>query len=519
MTATNLSFKNKLVDHLTKNWKAYVFYLVVLFSTVLFIYALGFSTAWARTEVLGKTYKETQPIFDLTKQINDAIASLAAIGLISAVLNIMVGTHSRKKYFWTNYVLLAILIVSTLATGIYIFVGSEILKSEFTNSFDVFESRWAYLIQLSFQGRDIRPGIIESLSNSLPYMLVGLIASGLSVWLLIDERLKRPMQLAREAEVQSILEKVEKGEIKVSEKVMNQVPSVDDEIIDFTEKEVLEYETLEFGAFHKKHQTSIMIAHVWAVIVTSLIFISFIGSIVIDFLNRYQIIDFNTESIVSLHPSLISFLSILLLLAGFFNLSAIKAIEKIKTDSIPRNTLLGYAIYLIPTTLISGILLLPVALKLPRSKVELAKMRYQNNQFGFTMTFGSMLFFIWSLFTSINYSLFTGLAEEVRVKPDHNIALDITISIVLILVMFLSAEKVKAYSKQWSYGLFVISVVNLLRLFYVPLISLNTNQIPMDIFIQIAICHIISAALTTIAGIVSLKKATKIQQALKQGGK
>lgn len=518
MTATT-TFKTKLVDSLLKNWKKYIYYLIVLFSIVLFIYALGYSTAWARTEVLGKTFKATQPLFDLAKQTNDMIALMAVIGLVASVLNLMVGTHIRKKYYWTNYVLLGIVIVFSLLTGVYALIGSNILRAEFVSSFAEFKTEWDYLITLSFQSNDIRPGILESLNGALPFMLVGVISSALGVWIFVDERLKHQSYLEREKAVLEMLQKVESGEIKVTEKVMNQIPTAGEEVIDFTDKEILEYHHVEVGQFYKENKVLISLAYVWTLLMTVL----FIGlpviSTIIDFMNNYGFIDFNTASLTNLHSGLLGFLSIIFLLIGVISLGSLKAIRQIKSEQVVRQTLIGQSIYLIATTLLGGLFLLPVALKAPSSKNEADRMRYQNNSTGYSLTFAGMFFFIWSLFTSINYSLFTGLADEVRVKPDFNIGLDITVSIVLILVIFLAAEKVKAYSIKWSYGLMIVSLINIARIFYVPLLSLNSNQIPSDIFLQIALSHGISALLTAVAGFMSLNKSKKLKAYLNQGGK
>ena len=518
MTATT-TFKTKFVDNLLNNWKKYIHYLIVLFSIVLFIYALGYSTSWARTEVLGKTFRYTQPLFDLAKQTNDMIALLSVIGLLASVLSLMVSTHTRKKYYWTNYVLLWVVIVFAFATGVYAFIGSGILRAEFVSSFSEYQSEWDYLITLSFQSNDIRPNILEALNGVLPFMLIGLITSGLSVWLFVDERLKHKSYLEREQWILDTLSKVESGDIKVNEKVMNQIPTAGEEIIDFTEKEVLAYKHVEVGQFYQTHKLMIMFAYLWTVIITVILIGLPIVTTVIDFMSRYAFIDFDTASITGIHGSLLGFLTIISLLIGLLNLGSLKVINQIKTELAVRETLIGHSIYLILTTILGGLILLPVALKVPKSEHELDRMRYQHNSTGYGLTFAGMFFFIWSLFTSINYSLFTGLADEVRVRPDFNIGLDITISIVLVLMIFLAAEKVKAYSIKWSYGLMIISVINIARIFYVPLLSLNSGQIPFDIFLQIALAHGISAILTVVAGFVSLNKSKKLKAYLELGGK
>lgn len=518
MTATN-TFKTKLVDNLLKNWKKYIYYLIVLFSIVLFIYALGYSTAWARTEVLGKAYKETQPLFDLAKQTNDIIALLAVIGLVASVLSLMVSTHTRKKYYWTNYTLLGFVIVFTLATGIYAFVGSNILKAAFVSSFTEYAAEWDYLITLSFQSKDIKPNILMSLDGVLPILITGILASGLSIWLLLDERLNHQKYIEREQWIINTLEQVERGEIEVQERVMNQIPTVGEEIIDFTEKEVLTEHQIDVGEFYNTHKVIVNISYIWTLCMTILWIGLPIVSTFIDFLNFNGLIDFNTQSITNIHSSLLSFISIISLLIGLINLTSLKVIRQIKTEQTVRQIIIGHSIYLMFTTLIGGLLLMVVGRKIPVSKNEEDRMRYQTNSIAYRLSFAGLFFFIWSLFTSINYSLFTGLLNEVRVKPDFNTGLDITISIVLTLVIFLAAEKVKFYSMKWSYGLMIISLINIVRIFYVPLLSYNKGQLPLDVFIQIALAHSISALLTLVAGFISLDKSKRLKLYLEQEGK
>lgn len=518
MTTTKISLKNRFINHVTTKWKTYIFSLVILFSIVTFIYTFGYSTAWARTEVLGKNFTYMQPLFSQSFETNNMLLLLSAGVLFSAVLSLLLGAHNRKKYFWTNYASLGALIGFSLIFTVYLIIASESLKNAFNQSFDTYQFEWEYLIQLAFQSYDMRPDIIASFTSVLSIALINIIVAGLSIWLVIDAALKHATLVAREKEVEDILLKVEKGEIKVTEKVVNEIPSIDDEIIDFTETEILAYEHQAVGRFYQQHKLSIDIAYIWTLMLTSLIFLSIVGSFIIGTLHQMGTIDFTVQSLTGLNASFIEFIIVLLVLVLLFNMSALKAIKQVKLDLTNRSTLLSYGIYLLFTTAISGVLLIGVALKLKPSQFSSDKMRYQNNAFGYTFTFASLIFFIWSLFTSINYSLFTGELNEVRVRPDANVALDISISILLILMMFLAAEKVKTYSKNWSIGLFVISAINILRIFYVPLISVSTNQIPVDIFIQIAISHSISAFLTLIAGVVSFSKSSKLALILKEGG-
>ncbi|MBN3490738.1 hypothetical protein JV173_04335 [Acholeplasma equirhinis] len=518
MTTMKISFKDKIVKHFTTRWKTYIYSLVVFFSIVSTIFALGYSTTWATTEVIGKSYKSMQPLWDQAFATNDLILILSGGFILSVLLGLGFGTHNRKKYYLSNFITVGTTIFFGIAYSIYVVVGSLSLKAAFEQSFQQYQANWDLAIQLAFQSRDIRPDILASFDAVFAISLMTLIGVGLTIWLLVDNLLHRKAVLAREAYVQQILAQVEAGEIKVTEKVVNSIPSVDDEIIDFKEAEFVHLEHHVPGEFYKNNKLSIQVAYYFTMIITGLLALLVVGNFVFGFLFNLNVVNFTYATITGLQPSVVDFGMILCLLVVVFNLNAIKVIKSIKQEKASKAQAIGYSVYLIFSTIIAGILLLPVALKLKPSKFEIEKMRYQNNSFAYSMTFGSLAFFIWALFTSINYSLFTFLPNEVKVRPDFNVALDIAMSIVLILVMFLAAEKVKVYSIKWSIGLFVISAINILRIFYVPLISLNTNQIPFEIFMQIAISHVICAGLTIVAGIVSYNKSKKLQLLLKEKG-
>lgn len=518
MTTMKMTFKQRLINNLITKWKSYLYALIVLFSIVGFLYTLGYSTSWATTEVLGKNFKVMQPLFDQANATNNTILVLGAGFLLSAVLGLGFGTHNRKKYYLSNYITVGTTIGFGLLFSLFVIFGSLALKGAFEESFATYNNNWNYVVQLVFQSRDPRPDIIASFDSIYAIGLMGLVSVGLVTWLLVDNLLNRKAVLTREAYVKDILTKVETGEIKVSEKVMNQIPSVDDEIIDFSDKEILEYEHFEKGKFYQNHKLPILISYFVTLIFTLMISLLLVGNYVFGILYQMELIDFSYSSLTGIQSSVIDFGMILVLIVIFFNLSALKQIKSIKHDMASRSVLMGQGWYLLFTTIIAGVFILPVAYKLKPSKYYREKMRYQKNSFGYSYTFGAMLFFIWSLFTSITYSTFTFLPGEVRVIPDANVALDISISIILILVMFLAAEKVKVYSVKWSIGLLVISAINIARIFYVPLISLNTNQIPIDIFIQIAVSHTISALLTGIAGVVSYKKSKQLQLLMKEKG-
>ena len=77
-------------------------------------------------------------------------------------------------------------------------------------------------------------------------------------------------------------------------------------------------------------------------------------------------------------------------------------------------------------------------------------MRYLKNNLGYGLVMLSLIFFLVALFASITYNsyLYQESNDYPKVLTDMNLAIDIAISIVILLIGFLSAEKVKVYSNN-----------------------------------------------------------------------
>lgn len=165
--------------------------------------------------------------------------------------------------------------------------------------------------------------------------------------------------------------------------------------------------------------------------------------------------------------------------------------------------------------------LIPLSFDQPRyiiSDFKTDKMRYQPNKLWYSITLLSILFFLVAIFKSINYSLHTGLDADMKVIPDFKIALDILISILLLLLTFLTAEKIKIYSKKWSIFLIVIAAINFLRIFNIPLYILKQNMIPKNEFILIIIFYAITIVAQFISGLMSYFKSSRLFKYLQENG-
>ncbi|MCU0105026.1 hypothetical protein N7603_05090 [Acholeplasma vituli] len=137
------------------------------------------------------------------------------------------------------------------------------------------------------------------------------------------------------------------------------------------------------------------------------------------------------------------------------------------------------------------------------------KMRYQLNKSAYWLVLLSMVFQTISLFMTITPR---------SVIPTMSTAVEILINILLLLVTFLAAEKVKAYSNRYVYGLFGISAVHLFRVFNEPLKLLKLKQISSVQYTQITILIGLTILFMVYAALITLRKYHELKTHLKEIG-
>jgi hypothetical protein len=141
--------------------------------------------------------------------------------------------------------------------------------------------------------------------------------------------------------------------------------------------------------------------------------------------------------------------------------------------------------------------------------LKVDKMRYQKNKIAYALVLLAMVSQMFSLFFTIIPS---------TVVPSMTTAFEILINITLLLVSFLAAEKVKSYSKNWSYGLFVIASVHLFRFFYEPRKLLLLSQITVRRYLFITTFIEVTVILLIVAGIITIRKHKALLAHLKELG-
>ena len=143
------------------------------------------------------------------------------------------------------------------------------------------------------------------------------------------------------------------------------------------------------------------------------------------------------------------------------------------------------------------------------NNIRVDKMRYQQNKLAYWFVLLAMVNQIGSLFTTI---------IPRSITPTFSTAMEILINITLLLLSFLAAEKVKAYSIKWAYGLFVIAFAHLLRIFYEPLKLFRLGQITAGHYFIIIDLIVGSIILLVIAAVITMKKHRKLMSHLKELG-
>lgn len=92
---------------------------------------------------------------------------------------------------------------------------------------------------------------------------------------------------------------------------------------------------------------------------------------------------------------------------------------------------------------------------------------------------------------------------------------DIIYNILVLLFLFMAAEKMKVYSKSW--GIFTIGagIFQAIRIFLFPLAAYNAGSIPGTRYTLIIIYYLISAVFLIIAGFISIYRGITLKRYLK----
>lgn len=405
----------KFSNLIKENWMPIVYGLIILVAIVMLVYALGYSTPWGR----GHTNSAVSGIVNQARVANIQLVQATLILLVALLIGLGFGSHNRKKYYLSNYIIMAIIIAS-LVYVMYTFISSyNTLRPTFYHSLyedavtmgDRGWPRYFYAtagIRVYENGVDLgamaafEVGRVQLL-NSLDFTIYVLIAGGVAFAGLIAIIVSRVLLI-----------KEQKARVTYRQDIIAQA---DAKILEATDI-----------VYNTKAPTATIVSE-----------------------------DLNLE-----------------------------LVGQIQADN------------------------------LELTKVD--KLRYQNNKLSYNLILLSILTFLYALFTTINYTTGSGNTTDMMVRPDVYVALFISLGIIMLLLTFLTAEKVKTYIVNWNYIAFVLGGIHILSIFLVPLYLFNKQELPGKEYTIVIIFYVISATLAILGGVIGVIKTRALRNHLKEIG-
>ncbi len=121
-------------------------------------------------------------------------------------------------------------------------------------------------------------------------------------------------------------------------------------------------------------------------------------------------------------------------------------------------------------------------------------LRYSTNKLSFWLVILAII---------LNCLAFLDYYGKRNVKPDMVLGVDVIINILVLLACFVTAEEVKAYRKRFAYVSFLLAVVQIARIFFIPLryykVLMEYNS-----FVYIVMLYVLGAVFLTLAGLICI---------------
>lgn len=142
----------------------------------------------------------------------------------------------------------------------------------------------------------------------------------------------------------------------------------------------------------------------------------------------------------------------------------------------------------------------------PYDNIKVDKLRFQYNKLSQLLVLLGLGFVTIGMFLLITFNNYSD-DNQIKVIPDFYIAIDIVFGILNLLVLFLASEKVKYYDKNWSlFGVFIMAVLNLVRIFLTPLYAFNKGWLTSGRLTTIIILLALGVVSLVASGIIATRK-------------
>jgi hypothetical protein len=140
------------------------------------------------------------------------------------------------------------------------------------------------------------------------------------------------------------------------------------------------------------------------------------------------------------------------------------------------------------------------------------RMQYQTDKLSSTLCILSII---------ANIVFFVGIYTNRSVDPDWVTGADVLINIVFMMIVFLSSEKMKLYTKKWNFYVMGLGAVQVLRVFWLPSHYKALEMLIGGRYLLAVISLLTSAALLFAAGLNStynIKLLSKLDDNTVVGG-
>lgn len=131
-------------------------------------------------------------------------------------------------------------------------------------------------------------------------------------------------------------------------------------------------------------------------------------------------------------------------------------------------------------------------------------LRYSTNKLSFWLVILAIVF---------NCLAFLDYYGKKGVTPDIYLGLDVIINILVLLACFVSAEEVKAYRIKFAYVSFGLAFVQILRIFFIPLMHAKALQ-GYGSFVYLIVLYVLSAACLVFGGIICIFRSNILNEFL-----
>ena len=139
-------------------------------------------------------------------------------------------------------------------------------------------------------------------------------------------------------------------------------------------------------------------------------------------------------------------------------------------------------------------------------------MKYQADKLSYLLCILGIIF---------NVIYFVSIYTNRDIVPDAVVGADVLINIIFMMIVFMASEKLKLYEKKWNVYAALLGLVQILRVFWLPMHYKNLEMLTGTKFTLILVWLISSAAVLIFAGInatINSRILSKIDNDYRVGG-